>query len=78
MKKSPMADWVEHDELYDSDFRYARPRTPEELKRDRARLIQMAGRYAPAVYTCDDCGAAPTCKLAFDAYNSDGDCLAEK
>lgn len=29
-------------------------------------------------FTCDSCAHAPCCALAFDAYNTDGDCLADK
>lgn len=30
------------------------------------------------IFTCDDCGANDNCEYAFDLYNTDGDCLAEK
>jgi len=35
---------------------------------------------APPVghFTCDDCPEAQTCRYAFDGYNTNGDCLAEK
>lgn len=33
---------------------------------------------AETKYTCDSCGAAPHCTLAFEPYNTDGDCLADK
>jgi len=29
-------------------------------------------------YTCYNCGAWQGCLYAFDVYNTDGDCLAEK
>lgn len=29
-------------------------------------------------YTCDNCDDASDCAYAFDLYNQDGDCLAEK
>lgn len=29
-------------------------------------------------YTCDGCAHAPSCALAFDLFNTDGDCLAGK
>lgn len=32
----------------------------------------------PGEFTCDNCVACKTCEFAFDAYNTDGDCLAEK
>lgn len=31
-----------------------------------------------AASTCSHCRAAPKCEFAFDAYNTHGDCLAEK
>ena len=29
-------------------------------------------------FTCKDCPARFTCEWAFDPYNTEGDCLAEK
>lgn len=29
-------------------------------------------------FTCADCPVVSECKLAYDAYNTDGDCLAMK
>lgn len=56
------------------------PLTPEELRKWRADQVafheQMCGPLAK--FTCDDCAGAPKCKLAFDSYNTDGDCLYEK
>jgi hypothetical protein len=51
------------------------PLTDGELHRLRYR---MAEEYAVETFTCDGCGARRTCELAFDPYNEDGDCLAEK
>lgn len=35
--------------------------------------------YLPRdLFTCSVCNQAETCDLAWDAYNTDGDCLAEK
>jgi len=31
-----------------------------------------------SVFTCADCPSVAECKLAFDAYNMNGDCLAVK
>jgi hypothetical protein len=30
------------------------------------------------LFTCDKCDGRHVCKFAFDPYNVDGDCLAEK
>ncbi len=52
-------------------------RTREEL----AGIRQGALKHfldKDVVFTCDDCPAAPDCSLAFDQYNTCGDCLMEK
>lgn len=39
----------------------------------------LEGFYPPEwVATCDECGDNEFCPFAFDAYNTSGDCLAEK
>lgn len=70
-----------------------RPAVPPErlaLERKRAlELMREANVYlaadgdsdlfdVEAGFTCDKCELAPTCTLAFDLYNTDGDCLASK
>lgn len=40
--------------------------------------VDVLGWKPPIVFTCDDCSFAPRCMLAFDAYNTDGDCLLSK
>lgn len=30
------------------------------------------------VFTCDNCGLVRKCRLAFDGYNTNGDCLYDK
>ena len=56
------------------------PLSPIELMAERrdmhARNNELG--YTPDRYTCDDCAFAPRCKLAFDGYNTDGDCLYSK
>jgi len=32
----------------------------------------------PEKYTCDECSITRTCTLAYDLYNTNGDCLADK
>lgn len=56
--------------------------------RSLAQLVEVrkASRHHLAVnyghrvteFTCDMCTSAPTCSLAFDGYNTNGDCLLEK
>lgn len=52
-----------------------RERSPEELA--EARRCSSAW-FDIDKFTCDDCRAQKTCDWAFDPYNTDGDCLAEK
>jgi len=52
-----------------------KPRTDEELATARA---DVAAAFDIDKFTCDECQARHTCEWAFDAYNTDGDCLAEK
>lgn len=60
------------------------PLGPEELARERVRLVVMYKEMhgfdleAPGSFTCDNCAHAPVCGLVFDAYNTNGDCLASK
>ena len=55
--------------------------TPDELTKDRAAQvagIQQDEGMAPERFTCDECPLVRRCSLAFDSYNTDGDCLYEK
>lgn len=56
------------------------PLTPEELAAYRLQQIKWGDELglSPDVFTCDNCALAPKCKLAFDGYNTDGDCLYSK
>jgi hypothetical protein len=38
----------------------------------------VAKEWSIESFTCDGCGGVNICKYAFDGYNTDGDCLAEK
>lgn len=58
------------------------PRTREEVLElwTKAKL-QLADRYQTIgvpEFTCVDCATVFKCKLAFDLYNTNGDCLLEK
>lgn len=48
-----------------------------ELRALRTQLIEEYG-VGEINFTCDDCPAKRVCQFAFDLYNTDGDCLAEK
>lgn len=50
-------------------------RTDADLAIVRA---DVASTFDIDKFTCDDCPARQTCEFAFDAYNTDGDCLADK
>lgn len=66
-----------------------RPVSAEELAAERRRSLKLWPRSefnvwdwpTPAEnvkFTCDECAHAPSCALAFDHYNTGGDCLASK
>lgn len=50
-------------------------RTDEQLAITRAEVVR---EFSIEKFTCDDCPERWSCFLAFDPYNTDGDCLAEK
>lgn len=50
----------------------------KERRSARQDLLQHFEPGEPIAFTCDECPHARACKLAFDLYNTDGDCLAEK
>jgi hypothetical protein len=55
----------------------------DDLAHERARAVENAPVYLLARigadgFTCDGCDHAPRCQLAYDLYNTDGDCLASK
>lgn len=58
--------------------------TGEALIKHRLKLYEdasplMKPHYATNVsFTCDTCVGNDACERAFDAYNTDGDCLMEK
>lgn len=46
------------------------------LEKHKNKFFEVA--YLRPEYTCDDCQQVDKCEFAFDLYNTDGDCLAEK
>lgn len=48
-----------------------------ELEAERTKGYTERFKSVPK-FTCSDCPLTPTCYFAFDWYNTDGDCLAEK
>jgi lysozyme family protein len=61
------------------------PVTAEFLAKERKRSLEIFAQYNTdgeeseiTEFTCDGCGHAPCCSLAFDHYNTNGDCLASK
>lgn len=53
------------------------PIAQEQLDAERARSVAFSGE-PDGGFTCDACTFAPRCVLAFDGWNTNGDCLAEK
>lgn len=54
------------------------PLAPEEVAAYRAEVVASQEGDPATVLTCDACSRVNTCMLAFDTYNTNGDCLAEK
>ena len=53
----------------------------EEAKHDIEKMCKIPLKkisQALNYFTCGMCDAAATCEYAFDPYNTNGDCLAEK
>lgn len=59
-----------------------RLRTREEVlelwKLGKLRLAYHHGGIGIPEFTCVDCASVRKCKLAFDLYNTNGDCLLSK
>jgi hypothetical protein len=49
-----------------------------DLRARRAAVEADLGYAPPESYTCDGCTLVRVCLLAFDGWNTDGDCLREK
>ena len=64
------------------EWLYVEPLTDEQLKADRDLVIRRNSEFVKydvnQVYTCDNCVLANRCSLAFDIYNTNGDCLLSK
>jgi hypothetical protein len=54
------------------------PRSDNEVARMRASALKNQEMPTDTVFTCDDCNLRFKCKLAFDWWNQDGDCLYDK
>lgn len=52
------------------------PMTEIELLRSRLEIIE--NQMYRGKLTCCECGLANKCTLAFDSYNTNGDCLLSK
>lgn len=72
-----MADWRDAEALRETDYDRAVPLTEEQLEKARISALAkgMIFATAPPTYTCDDCSRRFICKLVFDMYNTNGDCL---
>jgi len=57
------------------------PLTLEQLAAYRKAQVEQVAKVlknVPEKFTRDGCGLAGVCTLAFDAYNTNGDCLYDK
>lgn len=73
-----MFDWDSR-QRKDDGLEWETPLTEEELAELRESAVKFCNEHGYSDnFTCDRCDARFTCTLAYDAYNTDGDCLAEK
>lgn len=49
-----------------------------QTKQFRRRALRVQRLPKDTAFTCDSCGERHICVSAFDAYNTDGDCLEDK
>jgi hypothetical protein len=54
------------------------PLTEEGVANLRQEAVKTQNLRLDIKLTCDDCSRANVCTLAFDQYNTDGDCLYDK
>lgn len=82
---------IEHRDLGDEDdgidaldphdpwiYARAQPQHRLDVLRDEVSRHCAKAGYPIAVFTCDGCAMVTRCTLAFDPYNTDGDCLLDK
>jgi len=58
-----------------------RPRTEKEMEALRKEAIDLTHKFITfknKTYTCDNCDRKHVCTLAYDAYNTNGDCIYVK
>lgn len=79
MAENKIDEPVRSDELDDDGF-YKVPRTFLEMEAARRQGLQQLADFGleDKTLTCDECACFAVCPWAFDLYNTDGDCLAEK
>ncbi len=50
----------------------------EQIEYNNDSLPKEFTQYLREDYTCDKCGLNMVCNFAFDIYNTNGECLANK
>ena len=77
-----MADWIDDKSVWGDQWTLAYARTDEELAKQRGMALftysETEGMPVPDEFTCDACSRRHRCKLVFDLYSTNGDCLWEK
>lgn len=67
--------------LADDPWTWREPVSDDELEAARADSLAWLNREDhthEGPFTCDDCPRKAVCVLAFDPYNTEGDCLYDK
>lgn len=64
----------------EDEWLFAKERTEEEVQADRESMFGIMAEFkTPYEYiTCDKCVLRLRCTIAYDTYNTNGNCLLEK
>lgn len=77
-----MADWVDAKWVGGDQWTLAYERDEVELAKQRSMAKLSYAQEGVSIddlkFTCDDCPRRFRCKLVFDLYSTNGDCLWEK
>lgn len=58
---------------------WVKPLTDAEVEAIKKLMSEAAAQHGFSdIFTCDECASNRTCIYAYDAYCTQGDCLAEK
>jgi len=69
---------MEIQEFYKDGEPLSKEHAKEHADKTRQALTVLRGEVSIDQITCEECYSNAGCEYAFDMYNTNGDCLAEK